>query len=78
MLISEIKIMKYVDERCEAAKRTGSDYSSTIHKGSSDRIDTNIGGIDDVGRVLSDLTQAVSDLAEQVSSLSESVEGKEK
>lgn len=73
----DVKLMKYIDERCESGKKNLSDYASAIHDESTDKISTNVGGIDDIGTVLSDLTQAVADLGTQIAELTEKVEGKE-
>lgn len=73
----DVKLMKYIDERCESGKKNLSDYASLIHNDSTDKISTNVGGIADIGTVLSTLAQAVADIGTQIAELTEKVEGKE-
>lgn len=75
--MNDIQLMKYADDRCQSAKKDCSDLTDNVHQQSTDSINTNIGGLDDLGEAVSTLTQAVSDLGEQVASLSKKLEEKE-
>ena len=68
-----VKLQKKMTELSEGVKRMLSDYSDGLHKTSTDRIDTQAGGISDLGDAVGDSTAGMDDLATTIADLVERV-----
>lgn len=68
-----VKLQKKMAELSEGVKRMLSDYSDGLHKTSTDRLDTQAGGISDLGDAAGDSAVAIDDLAATVAELVEKV-----
>lgn len=73
MTLEVLKSFKVIGDRLEDLNRRLCDMTSGMHKTSTDRLDTQAGGISDLGDAAGDSAGAIDDLAATVAELVEKV-----
>ena len=73
MTLEVLKSFKAIGDRLEDLNRRICDMTGGMHKTSTDRLDTQAGGISDLGDAAGDSAVAIDDLAATVAELVEKV-----
>lgn len=73
MTLEVLKSFKAIGDRLEDLNRRICDMTGGMHKTSTDRLDTQAGGISDLGDAAGDSAGAIDDLAATVAELVEKV-----
>lgn len=73
MTLEVLKSFKTIGDRLEDLNRRICDMTGGMHKTSTDRLDTQAGGISDLGDAAGDSAGAIDDLAATVAELVEKV-----
>ena len=73
MTLEVLKSFKVIGDRLEDLNRRICDMTGGMHKDSTDRLDTQAGGISDLGDAAGDSAGAIDDLAATVAELVEKV-----
>ena len=73
MTLEVVKSFKAIGDRLEDLNRRICDMTGGMHKTSTDRLDTQAGGISDLGDATGDSAGAIDDLAATVAELVEKV-----
>ena len=73
MTLEVLKSFKVIGDRLEDLNRRICDMTGGMHKTSTDRLDTQAGGISDLGDAAGDSAGAIDDLAATVAELVEKV-----